>query len=94
MSKVGPCENREEGKNPIDWHYDFGFATVLYKDQFFVEDKSNPSGYKWIENPDDNSGLQVRTSEGKDIALRLNDSDAVIQGAIFLQIITSNEFCA
>ena len=45
-----------------------------------------------ISDPCDSSGLIVRKSNGVDVPLRLEESEAAIQGGSVLQILTANEF--
>jgi isopenicillin N synthase-like dioxygenase len=47
-----------------------------------------------ISDPDDCSGLILRKSNSIDVPLRLQESEAAIQGGAVLQILTDNEFKA
>jgi len=47
-----------------------------------------------ISDPRDSSGLILRKSNGIDVPLRLEESEAAIQGGSVLQILTDNEFKA
>lgn len=79
-------------KEKVLWHYDVGFATVMYKNRFFVHDENGKKVI--VEDPDDGTGLVVRRRDGQDIAVRLKKDEVAIQGGMSLQILTNNVFKA
>ena len=59
-----------------------GFAAILCHNQYFRQLEDGTIEY--ISDPDDDSGLVVKRMDGQELAVRIDDSDFVIQGGLVL----------